>query len=99
LGAIHPNDLDREGTGTDRRLMIMPGHGPSRTTLNGLTGIYGSDASGGALRLRDEHRGDLWYGCMAAKVGLIIPPPSTGGQAQQNRPTRSRSFVRLGAAS
>jgi len=26
----------------DRRLMIMPGHEPIRTTLNGLTGIYGS---------------------------------------------------------
>ena len=30
-------------TGMDRRLMIMPGHGPIRTTLNGLTGIYGLD--------------------------------------------------------
>jgi hypothetical protein len=30
----------------------------------------------GALRLQDEHQGDLWYGCTVAEVGLSIPPPS-----------------------
>ena len=44
LGAIRPNDFRAWRTGTDRSAAIMPACGPVRTTLNGLTGIYGSDA-------------------------------------------------------
>ena len=56
-----------------RGLAIMPGGELVRTTLNAITGNYGSDASGGALRLQDEHQEDRGKSAAGAEVGLIIP--------------------------
>jgi hypothetical protein len=43
LGAVRPNDFPARRTSTDKSMAIMPACGQVRTTLNGLTGIYGSE--------------------------------------------------------
>ena len=43
LGATRANGFPRRRPDPDRRVAITPAHGPIRTVLNGLTGIYGSD--------------------------------------------------------
>ena len=71
MGAIRANDFPPRRTDTDRRMAITPARGPIWTMLNGLTGIYGSDAqamrpswaSGGgsadSRRVAERHTGTV----------------------------------------
>lgn len=71
LGATRANDFPCQADGYGQ---AGADHARSRIDLDDperRTGIYGSVPPAGALRLQDEHQGDLWYGVGGG--GVISP--------------------------